>query len=577
MSDPEAVWRTAYHHPGEWDRDFPPTSMVDLFEASAARVPHAPLLEFLGRHYSYAETLDGANRVAAGLAALGYGPGDRIGLFLPNVPHYVAAYYGILKLGATVVNFSPLYTVEELAHQVADSQTRLLFTLSASALLPTALKVLDSSALERLVVGSVAGALPPTKSLFYRLFRGKEVAKRPDDQRIVAFSKLIANDGSFAKPAIDPMTDLALIQYTGGTTGSPKGAMLTHQNLSANARQVVALDPHPDDKDTVLGVLPFFHVFANTCVLNRSVVKGGEIIMLPRFETAQVLATINRAKPRAMPGVPTMYQALIDHPNFARTDFSSLEYCISGGAPLAAELKARFEAATGSVLIEGYGLSESSGVVSTNPYDGPMKTGTIGQPIAGTRVRLVDKDDPTRPAPEGQPGEIIVAGPQIMKGYWNRPDADADVFIDAAIGESQTRRWLRTGDVGQIDEDGYIRIVDRLKDMIAVSGFKVFPSQLEAVLYRHPAVREALVIGLSDPYRGEHPRAYVTLNDGTTATGEELRDWLNPQLGKHERVDEVVVRLTLPKTMIGKLSRKDLIAEVLAESAAVAKPPAPAA
>jgi len=568
MIDAETAWRTAYRHPGLWDRTFVPESMVTLFEDSAARVPDAPLLDFLGRRYSYAETRDGANRVACGLAALGYGPGDRIGLFLPNVPHYVAAYYGILKLGATVVNFSPLYTVDELAHQVADSGTQLLFTLSATALLPTALKVLEASGLERLVVGSIAGALPPAKSVFYRLFRGREVAERPDDPRVIAFSRLIANDGAAPTPAIDPERDLALIQYTGGTTGTPKGAMLTHQNLSANARQVALLDPHPEQADTVLGVLPFFHVFANTCVLNRTVVKGGEIVMLPRFEVGQVLAAIQRTRPRALPGVPTMYQALLDHPRFAKTDFSSLKYCISGGAPLAAELKARFEAATGSTLIEGYGLSESSGVVSTNPYDGPMKTGTIGQPIAGTRVRLVDKDDPTRPPADGGPGEIVVAGPQIMKGYWQRPDADAEVFIDD--------HWLRTGDVGTIDADGYIRIVDRLKDMIAVSGFKVFPSQLEALLYQHPAVKEALVIGLTDPYRGEHPRAYVTLNPDAAVTGDELRDWLNPRLGKHERVDQVVVRLSLPKTMIGKLSRKDLIAEVLAE-AAIANPPAPAA
>ena len=561
MSDPEAVWRSAYRHPTRWATDFPPESLVDLFDASAAAHPQAPLIEFLGRTYSYAETLDGANRVACGLKALGYGPGDRIGLFLPNVPHYLAAYYGALKLGATVVNFSPLYTAAELAHQVADSGTRLLFTLSATALLPTALEVLDSSSLERLVVGSVAGALPPAKSLFYRLFRGSEVARRPHDDRILAFSELIHNDGAHDAPTIDPSNTVALIQYTGGTTGTPKGAMLTHANLAANARQVAALDPHPEAEDRIIGVLPLFHVFANTCVLNRTVASGGCIVLLPRFHAGQVLATIGRTRATALPGVPTMYQALLDHPKLASTDFAHLRVCVSGGAPLPAELKARFEAATGASLVEGYGLSESSGVISSNPYEGEGKPGTIGQPIPATDVRLVDKEDPTRPPPEGEPGEIVAAGPQIMKGYWNRPDADAKVFVVGADG----RRWLRTGDVGTIDGDGFIRIVDRLKDMIAVGGFKVFPSQIEAVLYKHPAVKEALVIGLPDAYRGEHPRAYVTLNDGAATTGEELAAWLNPQLGKHERVDSVVVRLTLPKTMVGKLSRKDLIAEVMAE------------
>jgi long-chain acyl-CoA synthetase len=332
--------------------------------------------------------------------------------------------------------------------------------------------------------------------------------------------------------------------------------MLTHANLSANARQVAALDPHPEAEDRIIGVLPLFHVFANTCVLNRTVASGGCIVLLPRFHAGQVLATIGRTRATALPGVPTMYQALLDHPKLASTDFAHLRVCVSGGAPLPAELKAKFEAATGATLVEGYGLSESSGVIAANPYEGAGKPGTIGQPIPGTRVRLVDKEDPTRPPPEGEPGEIVAAGPQIMKGYWNRPDADAGVFVDG---------WLRTGDVGTIDGDGFIRIVDRLKDMIAVGGFKVFPSQIEALLYKHPAVKEALVIGLPDAYRGEHPRAYVTLADGAAATGEELVAWLNPQLGKHERVDSVVVRATLPKTMVGKLSRKDLIAEVMAE------------
>lgn len=564
MSDPEQAWRTAYRHPGPWDQHLPPLSMVTAFEDAARRMGNAPLLDFLGRHYSYAETLDGANRVACGLAALGYGPGDRIGLFLPNVPHYVAAYYGILKLGATVVNFSPLYSVEELRAQVEDSGTRLLFTLSATALLPTALKVLEASSLERLVVGSVAGALPTAKSLLYRMFKGKEVAERPNDPRILAFSRLIANDGACVTPDIDPQTHLALIQYTGGTTGVPKGAMLTHQNLSANARQVAHLDPDlGTHHDRVLGILPFFHVFANTCVLNRTVLAGGEIVMLPRFDGAQALDAINRTRPTALPGVPTMFQALLDHPKMRSTDWSSVKYCISGGAPLPAELKTRFEAATGARLLEGYGLSESSGVVSANPYTQEGKSGTIGQPIIATRVRLVDKEDPTRSAPPGEPGEIVLAGPQIMQGYWQRPETDDSTFCTDSFGH----RWLRTGDVGQIDEDGFIRIVDRLKDMIAVGGFKVFPKHIEEVLYRHPAVKEALVVGMPDAYRGECPRAYVALNeDAEPVTGEALRDWLNPQLGKHERVDAVRIREKLPKTMVGKLSRKDLLIEIAAEA-----------
>ncbi|MFN4357671.1 AMP-binding protein [Sphingopyxis alaskensis] len=551
--DSRFSWSTEYHHPTDWDQSFAPLSLPDMFAASVARKGEAPMLDFMGRQFSYAEVALGVQRVARGLQLLGLGKGSRIGLFLPNVPHYVAAYYGALAAGATVVNFSPLYTVAELEAQVEDSGTDTLFTLSAAALLPTAFKVLDGSSLNRLIVGSVAGGLSKTKSLLYRLFKRREVAPLPGDPRVIRFSELTDNDGRPEPVAIAPETDVALIQYTGGTTGTPKGAKLTHQNLTANARQVNAIDPDTQAEDRILGVLPFFHVFANTCVLNRTVLNGGSITMLPRFDAKQALAAIGRTKTTALPGVPTMYQALLDHPDLARTDFSSLRVCISGGAPMPAELREKFVAATGASLVEGYGLTESSGVVATNPYDGPVRPGTIGQPIPATHIRLLDKEDPSKDAPDGEPGELAVKGPQVMQGYWNRPEADAESFT--ADG------WLRTGDVAVIEEGGYIRIVDRLKDMIAVGGFKVYPSVIEAHLHEHPAVKEAIVLGVPDAYRGEAPKAFVTLEDGFEVTGEALAAWLNPQLGKHERVIAVEVREALPKTMIGKLDRKALRAE----------------
>ena len=551
--DSRFSWSTEYHHPTDWDQSFAPLSLPDMFAASVARKGEAPMLDFMGRQFSYAEVALGVQRVARGLQLLGLGKGSRIGLFLPNVPHYVAAYYGALAAGATVVNFSPLYTVAELEAQVEDSGTDTLFTLSAAALLPTAFKVLDGSSLNRLIVGSVAGGLSKTKSLLYRLFKRREVAPLPGDPRVIRFSALTDNDGRPEPVAIAPETDVALIQYTGGTTGTPKGAKLTHQNLTANARQVNAIDPDTQAEDRILGVLPFFHVFANTCVLNRTVLNGGSITMLPRFDAKQALAAIGRTKTTALPGVPTMYQALLDHPDLARTDFSSLRVCISGGAPMPAELREKFVAATGASLVEGYGLTESSGVVATNPYDGPVRPGTIGQPIPATHIRLLDKEDPSKDAPDGEPGELAVKGPQVMQGYWNRPEADAESFT--ADG------WLRTGDVAVIEEGDYIRIVDRLKDMIAVGGFKVYPSVIEAHLHEHPAVKEAIVLGVPDAYRGEAPKAFVTLEEGFEVTGEALAAWLNPQLGKHERVMAVEVREALPKTMIGKLDRKALRAE----------------
>jgi long-chain acyl-CoA synthetase len=551
MTNETGLWQKNYGHPAPWNSHFEPLTLPAMFERAASQFGGAPFLDFMGKRLSYTEVARDVRRVSKGLQKLGISAGDRVGLFLPNVPHYVAAYYGALAAGAIIVNFSPLYSVDELAEQVSDSGTKLMITLSATALLPTALKVMERGGIEKLVVGSVADALPRAKSLLFRLFKRREMTPLPADPRVTTFAALIQNDGQPTPATIAP-DDIAVLQYTGGTTGVPKGAMLTHQNLSANARQVYAIDPRAGGEDRIVGVLPFFHVFANTCVLNRTVIAGGMIAMLPRFDAAATLRTIARVKATALPGVPTMYQALLDHPDTAKTDFSSLRVCISGGAPLPAEVKQRFEAATGAKVVEGYGLTESAGVLSCNPYEGLNKAGSIGQPVPGTDIRLLDREDPSKPAPAGEPGEVAFRGPQMMKGYWQRPEADSEVFVDG---------WLRTGDVGAIDGDGYIRIVDRLKDMIAVGGFKVFPSVIEAQLYKHPSVKEAVVIGIPDQRMGEKPKAFVTLGEGASEDGATLLAWLNPRLGKHERVTAVDVRDTLPKTLVGKLSRKELVAE----------------
>ncbi|WP_128891489.1 long-chain fatty acid--CoA ligase [Erythrobacter sp. HKB08] len=550
------VSKVAYHHPKPWDMPIAKLSVPDMFARSVAASPDAPLAEFMGRTFSYRQIHAQARHFAAALQAMGYKKGDRIGLFLPNVPAYIAAYYGAMIAGATVVNFSPLYSVDELAHQVEDSGTQLLVTLDVASLLPTALEVLEKSSLERLVVTRLSEALPTVKGVALRLLGRKQLAPIPKRDDVLRWADIVTH-GEPLKISIDPEADIALLQYTGGTTGTPKGAMLSHANLTANAQQVDGLDPF-EDRDVILGVLPFFHVFANTCVLNRTVLKRGCISMLPRFDAKDALKTIDRVKPTSFPGVPTMYQALLDHERIGKTDFSSLKVCISGGAALSAPTRENFEAVSGARVVEGYGLTESSGVVSANPYVGARQPGTIGQVLPGTLVRLLDKEDPTRPAPDGEPGELIVNGPQVMQGYWNRPEADKDVFV-----ELDGERWLRTGDIAVIGEDGFIQIVDRSKDMISVGGFKVFPSQVENVLVDHPAVKEALVIGMPEDYRGEVPRAFVTLNEGSEIAAQDIAKWLNERIGKHQRVDKVVIREELPKTMIGKLDRKALRAEVI--------------
>lgn len=550
-------WRRSYVHPEQWDQQFAPLAMTELFAASVAAHGDSPLVDFFGRRFTYREMMAEAYAFAAGLQAMGIARGDRVGLFLPNVPIYIPAYFGAMLIGATVVNFSPLYTVEELEAQVVDSGARLLVTLDVPALLPTAVTVLRNSPLERLVVGRLAKMLPFLQGLGMRLFRRGELSPLPQAPDIVEWQAMLS-DREPRLVQIDPLCDLALLQYTGGTTGMPKGAMLTHQNLSANARQIEAIDPHKHERDVIVGVLPFFHVFANACVLNRTILNGGCIAMLPRFDAGQCLKTLVRVRATSMPGVPTMYQALLDHPDLGKADFSSLRMCISGGAPLPLALKQRFEQVTGARLIEGYGLTEASGVISANPFEGDDRPGTIGHPLPGTRLRLLDKEDPDRDAEPGNPGELAVLGPQVMAGYWNRPDS-----ADSAFATRDGERWLRTGDVATIDAEGFVRIVDRIKDMIAVGGFKVFPSQVEAVLLEHPAVKEALVIGVPDAYHGEMPRAYVTLKPGAATEAEALREWLNEHLGKHERVDSVVVRDHLPKTMVGKLDRKALRQEIM--------------
>ncbi|MBO9574523.1 MAG: long-chain fatty acid--CoA ligase [Sphingobium sp.] len=559
MENSRWIWQDRYDHPAAWSQKFEPIAVPEMLEASAARAPDAVLIDFYGRRYRYREVLDCARRFAHALIGLGIGKGDRVGLYLPNVPHYVAAYYGALMAGAIVVNFSPLYTAEELAHQAEDSGTRLLVTVTAKQLFGTAMQVLETSCIERLIVGSIAPCLPPVKRMLYRLFKSGGDATLPeDDKRILRFSAFVNDPHEQRLPKLDPEADLALIQYTGGTTGRPKGAMLTHQNITANARQINLIDPGIDGPDRIMGVLPFFHVFANASVLNRTVAHGGLIVMLPRFDADQLLSAISRTKATSLPGVPTMFQALLDHPRLAKTNFSSVRVGISGGAPLTQSLKDQFEAKTGMRLVEGYGLTECSGVAAVNPYDLPGKAGTIGQPLPATRIKLLDRENPRKAAKPGEPGEIAISGPQIMKGYWHNPEADKDVFV---LG------YLRTGDVGTIDADGYIRVVDRIKDMIAVGGFKVFPSEVEAVLYRHPAVREALVIGVPDDYHGELPKAFVTLkSDADPVDGEALRTWVNPQLGKHERVCAVEIRDHLPRTLVGKLSRKELVAEERAKA-----------
>lgn len=538
-----------YDHPVPFSTEFQGRWLPDILFDTARRVPDAIAMDFLGRATTYAELVSSVRRIATGFKEIGAGAGKTVGLFLPNCPQYVIAYFGAMLAGARVVNFSPLYTADELRTQVDDSETDIMVTLDVKALFPTIEHVFQTSRLQRLVVGNLGGVLPPTKAILYRLFKSRERSKVPHNPGHCAFAELLGGpEMELPVPRPSPES-IALLQYTGGTTGRPKGAMLSHANLSINAEQILAIDDAARGPDVVLGALPFFHIFANTCIMNRAILQGGTMALLPRFDTKQVLETIQRLRVTAMPGVPTMFRAILDYPGLDRYDLSSLRFCVSGGAPLPLPVIDEFYQRTGARIIEGYGMTESSGVITANPFATGGRPGTIGQPLPATEIRLLDKDDPSHPAQPGDSGELAFRGPQMMQGYWKRNNQDS--FIDG---------FLRTGDIATMDEDGYYRIVDRLKDMVIVGGFKVFPSHLESILYKHRAVAEAVVIGIPDPYMGERPKAFVTVRPEWPVTEAELLEWLNRHVGKHERVVALEIHESLPKTIVGKLSRKELVA-----------------
>jgi long-chain acyl-CoA synthetase len=405
----------------------------------------------------------------------------------------------------------------------------------------------------------MATQLPLVKRLLFPWVKRAEIARYPADDRHVTFGRLTANAGQPAETPCDPVNDVAILQYTGGTTGVPKGAMLTHRNVVVNAQQCLRwFPPARLGHERVLAVLPFFHVFALTVAETLAILGGFEIILLPRFEMVQVLDAIHRKRPSMFPGVPTIYTAINNYKDIAKYDLSSVKYCLSGGAPLPVEVKANFEALTGCVLCEGYGLSETSPVVCGNPLSGINKAGSIGLPLPNTIIEIMSLDDPTKPVPPGERGEVVVRGPQVMKGYWRQPEETARVLRDGA---------LRTGDVGYIDEDGYVFLVDRIKDLIIAGGYNVYPRNVEEGLYGHPEVAECIVIGIPDPYRGQTVKAFVVRRAGSTLTEAGLRAFLKDRLSPIEMPKQIEFRDSLPKTQVGKLSKKALQDEEAAKRA----------
>ncbi len=552
--NPQWPWLAKYPAAVKWDAPMPAAPVFSILEQTVRDYPQNPAFDFLGKKWNWKQIGALVNRMAKGLQQAGVGKDSRVGLFLPNCPYFLIAYYAVLRAGGTVVNFNPLYAEREIAHQIEDSAIDLMITLDLELVYGKMRKMLGETRLKKVIVCGFTDVLPFPKNLLFRLAKSGEIAKPDAPGRLIFFRDLIANDGNPAPVEINPANDVAVIQYTGGTTGVPKGAMLTHVNILANIEQAVLwFHEAKPGREKMMGVIPFFHVFAMTAVMNLAVRLAFEIIALPRFDLDQTLKVIDRKKPHYFPAVPAIYNAINNHPHLGRYDLKSLKYCISGGAPLPVEVKKAFEKNTGCVVVEGYGLTETAPVVCINPIIGENKPGSIGMPVPGAIVELLDPETGNPVAP-GEPGELCVRGPQVMKGYLNREDETAKTMTASGL--------LRTGDIARMDADGYFFIVDRIKDLIITNGYNIYPRHVEEAIYLHPDVEECIVAGIPDEARGEIAKAWIKPKAGRDISADALREFLRDKISKIEIPRQIEIRRDpLPKTMIGKLSRKDILAE----------------
>ena len=545
-------WLRRYPEHIPWDRAFEPRPFQALLEDAVANYADRPCIDFLDRQFTYREVDQMVARVTRGLQDLGVKKGTRVGLFLPNCPYSVVCFFAILKAGGTVVSYNPLYVTREIEQQVRDSGTEVMITLDLKLLLPKLEPLVEKNLLKGVVVARLADCLPFTKGLLYPWLKRGDIAKMPAAPAFTTLEQLMANDGMIDPVAVDPETDIALLQYTGGTTGIPKGAVHTHASLVINADQIASwADAFEPGEERILGVIPLFHVLAISTVLTFGIRTGALLILLPRFELDQVLMTVHKKRPTFLPGVPTLFNAISGHPRIDRFDLTSIKFCISGGAPLPIDVKETFERRAGCSLVEGYGLTEAP-VTHCNPFFGLQKQGSFGVPMPATSIEIVSMEDGETVLPPGERGEVCLSGPQVMQGYWQRPEETARAIRNGR---------LHTGDVGYLDEDGYGFIVDRMKDLIICSGFNVYPRVVEEALYEHPDVLEAAVCGVKDDYRGETVKAYVVRKEGADLDETALLAFLKDKISPIEMPKIVEFRDELPKSAVGKILKKELLRE----------------
>jgi long-chain acyl-CoA synthetase len=551
-------WVSSYEEGVPEKIEYEEICLPAILERTAGIFPDKMALLFQGYKITYRQLNDMVNRFAACLHSFGISKGDSVAILLPNVIPCVVACYAILKIGGITVMNNPLYSDRELEHQFNDSDSKLLVTLDLLG--NRMIDLRPKTKIKQIIYTSIGDYLPFPKNILFPLVAKKKnlAADVKSAENVYKWKDMLAKSSPTPPDVELSFDDVAMYQYTGGTTGVSKGAILTHGNLSKNVQQAGAWFPtFKKGEEAMLGALPFFHVFGLTCAMNFAISMGWGHILVPKPQPEALLETIRKFKPTFAPLVPAMYIGMLNHPDIDKVDMTSIKGCFSASAPLPLEVISDFENKTGAVIVEGYGLTETSPVTHVNPFaDGKRKVGSIGVPISDTECRIVDLDDGNTDVPVGETGELLIKGPQVMKGYWNNPEETAKTLTDG---------WLYTGDIAKMDEDGYFYIVDRKKDMIISSGCNVYPRDIEEVLYENPKVQEACAIGIPHPTRGEAIKVFVALKEGETATQEELIEYCTDKLAKYKLPTEIEFRDELPKTNVGKILKKDLRKEEMAK------------
>ena len=551
-------WLASYEEGVPEKIEYEAICLPEILERTASMFPDKMALLFQGYQITYRQLNDMVNRFAACLHSFGVNKGDSVAVLLPNVIPCVAACYAILKIGGITVMNNPLYSDRELEHQFNDSDSKLLVTLDLLG--NRMIDLRPKTKIKQIIYTSIGDYLPFPKNLLFPLVAKKKslAADVKSAENVYKWKDVLAKSSPTPPDVELSFDDVAMYQYTGGTTGVSKGTILTHGNLSKNVQQAGAWFPtFKKGEEAMLGALPFFHVFGLTCAMNFAISMGWGHILVPKPQPEALLETIKKFKPTFAPLVPAMYIGMLNHPDIDKVDMTSIKGCFSASAPLPLEVISDFENKTGAVIVEGYGLTETSPVTHVNPFaDGKRKVGSIGVPISDTECRIVDLEDGNTDVPVGETGELLIKGPQVMKGYWNNPEETAKTLTDG---------WLYTGDIAKMDEGGYFYIVDRKKDMIISSGCNVYPRDIEEVLYENPKVQEACAIGIPHPTRGEAIKVFVALKKGETGTQEELIEYCTDKLAKYKLPTEIEFRDELPKTNVGKILKKDLRNEEMAK------------